>query len=69
MATDQQIIDFLARGSAGAARESDRAPGRSVRDAARFLGETEAHVLAVYRANRSAVDRAFETRDGVDWQP
>jgi hypothetical protein len=63
MATDQQIIDHLARGASGAAQEHDRRPGQSIFDTARYLSETEAHVLAVYRANREAVDSEFRLRN------
>lgn len=63
-ATDQQIIDHLAHGGENG-QEHDRSPGQSHYDTAKYLGETEARVRSVHRANAEAVDRGFRTRNGT----
>ena len=69
MATDQQIIDFLALGDGGADVEAWRRPGQGVFNAVKALDETWDNVHRVLRENREAVDAAFRTRDSATTPP
>lgn len=63
MATDEQIINFLALGDSGAAVEAWTRPGQPVFNAVQALGETWDNVHRVLRQNREEIDSRFRARN------
>lgn len=62
MATDEQIINFLALGDEAAPQEAWKRPGQPVFNAVAFLNETWSNVHRVLRKNRTEIDKRFRER-------